>query len=401
MGIAGIDMSDENLSRPPVAVDALRRVDLDWVRITAFGLLILYHVGLLYVSWDFHVKSAHRITALEPVMILLNPWRLALLFVVSGAVTRLMLGKYTVGRFMAARAWRLLVPLLFGMLVVVPPQAYDQVVESVGYGGSFLQFYLSHYFALGVQFCRPGPCLLLPTWNHLWFVAYLLVYTMVLGVVLASFPGLRVRISREVLPKISGTWLLLVPALLCAVYRLRLLPRFPSTHSLVGDWYNHALYGTMFLLGFLAARSDHAWSEIERLRWRALGLAVPLYATVVVLRFWGGGLSLPPVAWLVGGVAYGFYQWLAIVAVLGFARRRLKRDSPARRYLTDAIFPYYIIHQTAIVMIAHRLKAWHLPVGLEAALVIIGTAAACGAGYEVIRRIRLLRPLFGLRPREV
>ena len=79
---------------PDSARGAERRIDLDWVRIAAFGLLIFYHVGMLYVSWGFHIKSAHRITALEPLMLVLNPWRLSLLFLVSGVATRFMLGKY-------------------------------------------------------------------------------------------------------------------------------------------------------------------------------------------------------------------------------------------------------------------------------------------------------------------
>jgi len=37
------------------------------------------------------------------------------------------------------------------------------------------------------------------------------------------------------------------------------------------------------------------------------------------------------------------------------ARRWLTADSAARKYLTDAIFPYYSVHQTAIIMIAHEL----------------------------------------------
>ena len=36
-----------------------RRHDLDWVRVCAFGLLVLYHVGMYYVTWDWHVKSPH------------------------------------------------------------------------------------------------------------------------------------------------------------------------------------------------------------------------------------------------------------------------------------------------------------------------------------------------------
>src|SRR3977135_432044 len=109
-----------------------RRVDLDWVRIGAFGLLILYHVGMLFVSWQFHIKSAHRIAALEPLMLVLNPWRLALLFLVSGVATRFMLLKYTMRPLLRARSVRLLIPLIFGMLVIVPPQAYDQLLELLG-----------------------------------------------------------------------------------------------------------------------------------------------------------------------------------------------------------------------------------------------------------------------------
>src|SRR6202023_1689548 len=124
-------------------------------RIAAFGFLIFYHVGMLYVSWGFHIKSAHRITALEPLMLVLNPWRLELLFLVSGAATRFMLGKYTIGPLLRSRSYRLLIPLIFGMLVIVPPQAYDQIVESLGYPAGFPDFYARHYFAFGPQFCDP------------------------------------------------------------------------------------------------------------------------------------------------------------------------------------------------------------------------------------------------------
>ncbi|TKW78321.1 MAG: acyltransferase, partial [Bradyrhizobium icense] len=157
-----------------------RRVDLDWVRIAAFGLLILYHVGMFYAPWNWHIKSAQPVTALEPLMLALNPWRLALLFLVSGVATRFMLRKTAAGALIRSRSSRLLIPLAFGMLVIVPPQAYIQIVEALGYEGGFVDFYLKHYFAFGKEFC-PNPCIILPTWNHLWFVAYLWVYTLVLA----------------------------------------------------------------------------------------------------------------------------------------------------------------------------------------------------------------------------
>jgi hypothetical protein len=385
-------MMQQTISQPS-DVAPERRIDLDWVRIGAFGLLILYHVGMFYVSWGWHIKSAHRITALEPLMLALNPWRLALLFLVSGVATRFMLRKTAASALMCSRSSRLLIPLMFGMLVIVPPQAYIQIVEALGYTNGFVDFYLKRYFAFGKAFC-PNPCIILPTWNHLWFVAYLWVYTMALGLVLMAVPAVTRWIERWLAPLLSGALLLIVPSLLFGLFRLTLLPSFPSTHALFGDWYNHALFASVFLLGFLLAHATSFWETIERQRWIALALAVAFYASWIALRaVSGGGTPLR----LYAGFAYGFYQWLCIVAVLGFARRWLNRDSATRRYLTDAIFPYYIVHQTAIIMIAHALRGSGLSAGIEAAIIIGGTAATCIATYEIVRRVAWLRPLCGLK----
>ena len=98
-----------------------RRVDLDWIRIAAFGVLIVYHVGMYYVSWDWHVKSPHAGTTIEPLMMLSSPWRLSLLFFVSGTAASFALARGHAG-FAGARSRRLLIPLVFGMLVIVVPQ---------------------------------------------------------------------------------------------------------------------------------------------------------------------------------------------------------------------------------------------------------------------------------------
>jgi hypothetical protein len=132
--------------------------------------------------------------------------------------------------------------------------------------------------------------------------------------------------------------LLVVPSVLFAIYRLTVLPRFPATHALFGDWYNHALFATVFLIGFLLARIDTFWEAVERQRWIALGLAVVSYMSF--LAVWSGKIGTPPSLWLklYGGLAYGFYQWLGMVAVTGFARRWFIADSALRRYLTEAVF---------------------------------------------------------------
>jgi surface polysaccharide O-acyltransferase-like enzyme len=195
--------------------------------------------------------------------------------------------------------------------------------------------------------------------------------------------------------------LLIAPSVAFAAYRILVLPSFPSTHALFGDWYDHCLYATVFLFGFLLARAETFWDAVERQRWLALSVAAALFISFLLLRWNREAGAIPASPWfrLYAGTVYGGYQWLCIVAVLGFARRWLTADSPARRYFTDAIFPYYIIHQTAIIMIAHELQGRDLPAWLEATIVIVGTFASCAITYEVVRRVTVLRPLFGLRIR--
>ena len=379
----------------PLAPD--RRLDLDWIRIAAFLLLIAYHVGMYYVSWDWHVKSPAASPAIEPLMLLVNPWRLGVLFLVSGAATAFIVAKLAPGALARSRSWRLLVPLVFSMLVIVVPQSYFEVVEKGGYTGSFWEFW-GRYLRADRTFCRGADCLVVPTWNHLWFVAYLWVYTMALAAVLAWKPGFRERAERKLEAALAGWRLLVVPALVLAVIRIALVGRFGSTHALVDDWYNHAQYFTVFAFGFLAARSPAIWEGMERLRWPALLAALASWGFLAWYFLFRDDLNNPPEALrLFQRVVYAIDQWTAMVAACGFARRLVKADSPARRYLTDAIFPFYIVHQTAIIAFAVWLRPLALPPAIEGLLLLAATAAACVATYELVRRVGWLRPLFGLK----
>ncbi len=374
-----------------------RRYDLDWVRIGAFLLLILYHIGMYYVTWDWHVKSPHASPAIEPLMLLTSPWRLSLLFLVSGVATAYLLERRGTSGFLGKRSVRLLVPLVFGMLVIVPPQAYLEVVEKVRYAGSYGEF-LSLYLTAYQGFCRDGDCLILPTWNHLWFVAYLWAYSLLLYVVVRAAPGV-VPLARSWLERrFVGLGVLLWPIAYLVAARVLLAVRFPSTHELVNDWYNHAVYAPMFLLGFALAGARAPWETIERFRWHAFGFAVLGW---VFLGVWHGLDTidaLSPSPWLrrVWQTVFSAQIWLVILAVLGFARRHFNRDNAARRYLTTAVFPVYILHQTVIVVAAHALQPVRLTPLLEGVVLVLITTTVCFLGYDAIRRIAVLRPLFGL-----
>ncbi|HZS81538.1 MAG TPA: acyltransferase family protein [Stellaceae bacterium] len=257
-----------------------------------------------------------------------------------------------------------------------------------------------HYLAFADQFCRAGHCLALPTWNHLWFVAYLWVYTAALILFMALAPRLLRRAEAALARILAAAALLFLPPL--AAFRLVLFPSFPPTNALLGDWYNHALYGCFFLVGYLAASSPSFRAASLRWRWAALLLDVLAYGSFMIWRVLphAAGAQPPLALLLYGRVAYAAYQWFCTLAVLGFGARWLGRDGAIRRYLTEAIFPYYIIHQTAIVAAAFALRGAALPAPLEAALVLIATAASCALGFEIIRRAPWLRPLFGLKPRQ-
>lgn len=364
-----------------------RRYDLDWLRIAAFGLLILYHVGMFYVAWPWHVKSSHAGPEIQPLMLLTSPWRLALLFLIAGCATRFMTEKLPRGRMAALRSWRLLLPLVFGMLVIVPPQTYYEIVEHMGFDEGVVAFY-GKYIGFHDGWRSNGQKLIVPTWNHLWFVAYLWAYTMI---VLGLRPLLHALPLASVAKLLQQPLvLLLLPPLLIGLLRLTLRPIFGETHALLDDWYLHALYLSLFLFGYGIAKHDSLWDAIERLRWIALGLAVLTYAVMLWAVLTNAGGLLRPFIW-------AFDLWAWTVMLLGFARRHMNFDSPLRQYLTDAIFPFYILHQTIIVVLGHYLSPLHLPAGIEAGLLILATAVGCWAGYEIVRRVSWLRPFFGLR----
>ncbi|NGZ87252.1 acyltransferase family protein [Duganella aceris] len=371
---------------------------LDWIRIFAFFVLIFYHTGMYYVSWDWHVKSPYASTAIEPLMILSSPWRLGLLFMISGVATAFMLKKMRVGALLKQRSWRLLVPLVFGMLVIVPPQAYFEVVEKVAYQGGygeFMRLYVSGYHG----FCRGDDCLSMPTWNHLWFVIYLWAYTMIIGGVAWAMGGALLQACADALGRqLTGWKIIVLPTIVLAIARFALADSFPSTHNLTRDWYNHAQYFSLFVLGVMLATQNGFWAKVDGLRWTSLGLWLASWAMVVI--YW----SIPETM-LTTDVAqwkpllrmvYCLGQWAPILAICGFGHRHLAFDSAKRRYLTEAVFPVYILHQTLIVSMAHWLKPLKLAPGTEGALLIVLTFSISFGVFEVVRRVAVLRPLFGL-----
>ncbi|WP_439600867.1 acyltransferase family protein [Devosia sp.] len=370
-----------------------RRYDLDWLRVIAFGFLIFYHIGMFYVTWGWHVKSPHAGPWLEPVMALINPWRLPLLFLISGIALRFAIDKSRLTQFVPRRFMRLFVPIVFGMLVICAPQAYFELYSKGETGSDFWAFY-GQYLDFDMEFS-----ILTPTWNHLWYLVYILAYTLA---VVALLPLLR-RLDGPAEAQFSwlgrgalGWRLLLVPVLPFLCYAWLLAPRFPSTHAFYNDWANHAELFSIVLIGWFAAKSPAFWGAVQRHLGPAIVLAIGLLLVLAAVRLtWGAVRADQGLATLMT-LLRTVFMWVAIVAMLGLAQRYLNRDGPVLRFLTEAVFPYYILHQTLIVAVGFWVGGLLLPVWQEAGIITVATVVGCVVLTEAIKRLPPLRPLFGL-----
>lgn len=367
-----------------------RQYGLDWLRIGAFALLILYHIGMFFVPWGWHVKAAAPVEWAVWPMMAVNPWRLLLLFLISGVVSRALLAKLAAPRaFATSRSIRLLVPLLAGMLVFVAPQPWFELRDQGAYDAGFAHFWMHDYFEFGSSLG-----IVLPTWNHLWFVAYLWAYSVLLAGLAALPVRARAMLQRRFDQLFSGWRLVALPIAWLALARLVLLPVFGETHALLDDPYAHAIYGFAFFFGVALARSATAWGTILA-HWRAFG---GIAAIACAAMFAAHGLSDGAPTWESARLlTRAVLAWSAILGLLGFAQTHLHHDGPVRRYLTEAIFPYYIAHQTIIVAAGFWLKQAGAQAELALGVILLTTVFGCALTYEAARRVNWLRPLLGLK----
>ncbi len=376
-----------------------RRHDIDALRVLAFGLLILFHVGMFYVlDWGWHVKSSYPFEWLQLPMIFTNQWRMSLIFLISGLALSFIWGKYTAGQFALRRTWRLLVPLLFGMAFIIAPQCYYEALNKgliePGFGDFMVQ-YLTFQDFPGEAWA--GEEQIHWTWNHLWYLPYLLFYTLLLIPVGKLIDG-PADIVRQGFRKLRGVWIILVPVIPLLAWFLLVYPAFPDiTHAFFDDWYAHAMFGTFFLYGFLIGRDAGFWNELTRMRTLTLVLAVVFFVLFLVR-----GELLPDLSsnWhrQLDAVITCLNRWLWVLTVLGWGHHLLNKPMKWLPYATEAVYPWYILHQTIILVVGYNLSKLQLGGLLESMLVLAATLGGCLLIHEfVIRRTRILRPFFGLK----
>jgi glucans biosynthesis protein C len=368
-----------------------RRYGLDWLRIVVFSFLILVHIIPFFTSTDWQITPTAPVEWLRVPQLAFTAWRMTLLFVISGVASRFLINKGQ-GGFGWRRTVRLLPALVFGTFVIVAPQAFINAKVNFGYQHGFWWFYTHDYFTFS-----KATGLMLPTWAHLWFVAYMLTYSLILAMVL-QLPARYRAAMQPRFDRIFTSWRLLVVPLLYLCAAKYILARWSTqTYAFIDDWHAHTVFFACFAFGVGMARSTTVWSTIAA-NWRLYGgLAIAAFGFVAFKELSWPAESPTPQAI---GVAYDFarevQRWGTVLALFGMADRYWHHDNAARRYLTEAVFPYYIAHQLIIIMTIYWMRTNNFGILTTCVVAVVATIVGCGLFYELVKRSGPFRPLFGL-----
>jgi hypothetical protein len=371
-----------------------RRHDLDWLRVIAFGLLILFHCGMFYTeNWGWHVKSQHRSQLLESFMLIIEPWRMALLWLIAGIAIRFVLAKVSVWRFISMRSLRILLPLLFGILVVVPPQLYVEMTYNGDLNMNYWQFLTAFFSDGNAAFAKYQSGI----WphidvNHLWFLRSLWQYSLV---ILCLVPLLNNS-------KVEGAirWLCKQPGPLAVL--LATLPIFIIQINWSMSEVRYPLGFTFMVYGYLIAWQQHFWQRLKiNLNWLISSFAIAFISFIYFYnQVWLAELTSPgshePWLLMLGMFNYSLLRILGVLCLFSAAHKVLNKNSTKLSYFNEAVYPFYILHQTFIIVIGYNLSKFNLAAAPEAILLISATIISCLISFAVIKRINILRPCFGL-----
>ena len=371
---------------------------VDAIRGGAIALVFLVHVSEVFNPWDeWHIVNAERSRPIGEIAVLAAPWVMPLVMLLAGFGTwHSMRHRDNVG-YIRDRALRIVLPLVVGTLLLVPPQVYLERRLDGQFDGSFFAF-LPHFFD-GIY---PRGNL---SWHHLWFLAHLFVYSLFALPLFRHWQRAGNDRSLRWAARLSGApggilWLA-IPLIL---ERNLLWGLFSERHMLTSDWSNHALLFVAYLYGFVLAGSPWLGRSIDAQWTRLLGVALAGTSCLVV-GTWTGFLPtrVPPpysLPYLAFWTLYAICAWAWMVTILGIGRRWLRAESIIVRYGCRVGYAFYIVHQPVIVGIAYVVVQTTLPVPVKFFLTLTLSAIGTVLCVETLRVvIAAARALVEHRPR--
>jgi peptidoglycan/LPS O-acetylase OafA/YrhL len=366
-----------------------RRHDLDWLRVIAIILLLYFHTGMVFISWSWYfMQDTQTSFVFDEITLFLSHWRMALLFLISGAGTLFALSYRSSFQYTKERMKRLLIPLIFGILIIIPPQIYYELVKHGWQFSDYLEFN-KRYFEGGLYPLGDF------SWHHLWFIGYLLLYS-IIG--LPVFMYFRSERGEKLLVKLASwiaptgrIYLLAIPLMIVQVW---LQDKFTGFHNLVDDMANFTFFFLFFLYGFIICSNDILWESIRKQRRVSLIIAVVTFAVLFLsrnLKFDLGYVSY----WIIETIV----AWTWVMAILGYGRQYLNFRTKFLNYANEGIYPFYILHQTVLIVLAYYVIQWSIPIAVKFIVLSTATLTICVLIYDlIIKRNNVTRFLFGMKP---
>lgn len=367
-----------------------RKYYIDWIRVIAFGILIFYHSGMFFVNWGWLVRNNIIANGFQIWMNLINPWRLPLLFFISGVGVSFALKSRTGLQFVGERTKRLLLPLIFGIFVVVPPQIYFERLQTHAFSGNYATFYASIFEFF---ICPKGGL----NWQHLWFVAYLWVFSLIIMPLFLWLRKNSFRLFDLQKSRISLIKILLFTLPLSITY-WTLKQKWDIKLNLTSDWYNFTLSLLFFIYGYIIANQPFSWEVIEKYRkvFLSIGVLIIIFTKAYNMTF-GCPVEDCPIVVLLNGTLRMSSVWCTILAICGFAKHYLNFTNNFVQYANQVVYPFYILHQTITVTIGYYIADLSISVSSKFVILVVGTFGFTFLIFHfLIQPFQVMRLLFGM-----
>lgn len=361
---------------------------LDWLRVIGMLAVFIFHSTRFFDLGGWHVKSPLTFFSVNVFQEFMLSWMMPLMFFISGASIFYAMRKGSSNNFFTDKFLRLGVPLLVGVFTHASLQVYLERLTHGQFQGTYFQF-LPHYFqGIYVDVGSQGNFAIFGM--HLWYLAILYLYITLLYPLFAWFLGA----GRHVLDRLGN--FLSIPGVAYLLWLPTIL-LFTLTEGLParGGW-PLPVYILFVLVGFVFAAHPRFQATVLRLRWVSLIGAALLLAVHLTL------MTRPATYALfdeINSVLFSFIVWCALLAFLGFGMRSLNFSTPFLKVANEAVMPFYILHQTVLLVVGYFVLQGALPPALQWLLIAAVSFALILVLYEfLVRRINLLRILFGMKP---
>ena len=358
---------------------------LDWLRVLGILFVFIYHSTRLYNVEGWIVKNELWYPSVEVWNVFSTSFMMPLMFAISGASLFYATGKSGFGKFLKNKTLRLLVPLLVADLTQISLQAYLDNHTHGQFSGNYFQFLPQYYHLDSIP------------WEgmHLWYLLYLFVFSIALYPLMRWLKGG----GRGFLSGLAG-WLSKSGMVYTLALPILLLFLLPSDFPLMDDngGWPYLMYLFFLLWGFLIVSDERLQDKIRQLRWVSLsaGLVLVIGFSIVYSQIANPDVMSPGL--FLTGAMRTFGGWICVLAFFGLGKQYLTVRKPRLDYANEAVLPFYILHQTVLLVVGYFVLQWALPDVLEWAIVVVISFAIIMACYEYfVRRWNVMRFLFGMK----